>query len=732
MVPPRGRASQTWIFLTVAVLGLTAIAYSPALRGPQIYDDAQSIQDNPTITRLWPLSIPLHPPAGSVVAGRPLVNLSLAFNYWLNSTLGIDQSPDPGGPDKTISYHVVNLVFHLACGLLLLAIVRRTLASGRLGDRWRDHAEMMALLVAACWLVHPIQTEAVDYLIQRTELIVSFCYLLTLYCSVRAWDATTARVRSWWLVGSVVVCALGMGAKEVMFSAPIIVVLYDRAFRTSSWRDLLSPATARRWYYGALAASWLLLIAILQGRPRGVTVGAAGWLSPLEYLHTQGWAILHYLRLVFLPTTLSIDYSYQAIAHWRGIPGLLVLTAFAVLTIVAWTRANRWGWFGFLGAWFFLILAPSSSVVPIVTELVAERRMYLALAAVIVLTIVAIEAAWQRWIGAPPQRARTIAAVAATTIVALLLALTFQRSALYASPEKLWRDAVSKVPDDPRAWVNLGAVLAAQMPPQRAAADTMFREALRRDSLYPDAILNVAIDELDTGRLADAEPRFRRFLAFDSTNAMALGGLAQLMLRRGDTVAAVPLLERYVVRNPTVGALMLLSSIYLARGKDRASADAVRQAVALDPSNPDLTLRLAGMLVEQGRPAEAKPYLETLVQLQPNSAVILALMSLDAAALGDAATSAASASTALRFAGNNETVYFYLGRAMAAAHNNVLAEEYLSRAVTLEPRDADALTELGQVEAMLGKTAAAADCFRRALRLAPQDRAAQQGLARLH
>jgi tetratricopeptide (TPR) repeat protein len=255
---------------------------------------------------------------------------------------------------------------------------------------------------------------------------------------------------------------------------------------------------------------------------------------------------------------------------------------------------------------------------------------------------------------------------------------------------------------------------------------------LRRDSLYPDAILNVAIDELDSGRFADAEPRFRRFLAFDSTNAMALGGLAQLMLRRGDTVAALPLLERYVVRNPTGGSLMLLSSIYLARGNDRASADALKQAVALDPSNVDLTLRLAGMLVEQGRAHEAKPYLESLVELQPNSAVILALISLDAAELGDTRGAAASAAPALRFAGDNETVYFYLGRAMAATENGLLAEEYLRHAVALQPRDADALTELGRVEATLGKSAAAADYFRQALRLAPNDRAAREGLARLH
>ncbi len=724
---------------TVAVVCLAAIAYSPALRGPQIYDDQQSIQNNPSIVHLWPLSGPLHPPAGMVVSGRPLVNLSLAFNYWLNGALGVDQSPDPGGPDKTLSYHVLNLIIHLGCGLLLLGIVRRTLASGRVGERWRRRADPVALLIAAVWLLHPIQTEAVDYLSQRTELLVSLCYLATLYCSIRAWDAERQQTRRGWLVGGVVACALGMTAKEVMVSAPIIVVLYDRAFRTSSWRELLSAANGRRWFYGALVATWAILVALLWNQPRGVTVGAAAWMSPLEYLHTQGWAILHYLRLAFLPTALSIDYSYHPVEHWRGVPGLLVLTAFGVLTILAWTRANRWGWFGFLGAWFFLILAPSSSVVPILTELVAERRMYLALAAIIALTVVAIDVAWQRLIAirsrnghpvAPStQRAITIVTVAIVAIV--LLAATFERSRLYQSPESLWRDAVATVPDDPRAWVNLGAVLATGDPPRRESADSMFREALRRDSLFPDAILNVAIDELDTRDYAAAEPRFRRFLAFDSTSAIALGGLAKLLLQRGDTAGALPFLERFAQRQPAVGPLMVLSAIYLARGRENDATAAVRQAVALDRSNSELTLRLAGMLLEQGHADQAEPYLQELVRRDPGSAISLALLSLAQADLGESQEAMTDAEHAIRYGGENQSVYFYVGRAMAVAHRNDLAEEYLGRAVTLEPRDADATTELAKVKAMLGKRGEASDLFRRALRLAPNDSAARAGLARL-
>lgn len=484
MAPPKARSTRTFPALIVAVLGLTVIAYSPAWRGPQIYDDMSSIRDNASITSLWPLSIPLSPPPGTAVSGRPIVNLSLAFNYWLNSTLAVDQSPDPAGPDKTISYHLFNLACHLACGLLLLGIVRRTLTGGRAGERWRARADATALVVATIWLLHPIQTEAVDYLIQRTEILVSLFLLLTLYASLRAWDAATPRARRRWLIASVVACALGMGSKEVMVGAPIIVVLYDRAFRTNSWRELLLPANGRRWYYAALAATWGLLAVLLSGHPRGVTVGTSEVLSPLEYLHTQGWAILHYLRLVAWPNAQSIDYSYRAAQHWRGVPGLLLMSLCGIVTLLAWTRANRWGWLAFLGAWFFILLAPSSSVVPILTELVAERRIYLAVGAVIVLAVVGMDAVRRRFFPSL-QLSRAVQLAVASVGSIVLAALTWQRSALYAEPVKLWQDAVRKQPDNPRGWVNLGAVLAATVPPDHAEADSMFREGLREIHSIP-------------------------------------------------------------------------------------------------------------------------------------------------------------------------------------------------------------------------------------------------------
>jgi tetratricopeptide (TPR) repeat protein len=714
---------------------ITAIAFAPALRGPQLFDDRQAIQDNATITSLQHV---FTPPAATAVTGRPVVNLTLAFNYWLNNALGIDQRPDPDGPDKTVSYHVVNIALHIACGFLLIGIVRRTLRTPRIPARWSHNADIVALGVGALWLLHPLQTESVDYLIQRTELVVSFFYLATLYCSIRAWGATG----SGWFVLGAFASLLGMASKEVMASAPIMIVLYDRAFLVTRWRELLAPTfRRRRTFYAALATTWLMLLGLMIVAPRGGSVGFHSGIAWYDYLHSQGWAIAHYLGLVIVPTHLSVDYDFRVVPHWRGVPGLILLTILAGLTIAAWTRANRWGWAAFLGSWFFLILAPSSSVVPILTEIVAERRMYLPLAAVIVVLAVAGEFVIRRMI--PPAsrllalvgtRQLTITRAAVLIVVAAVIladGLTSHRSGLYRDPEAVWRDVLAKQPGDPRAWNNLGVLMANETTPQTAAADSFYREAVALDSSYVDALVNVGMSDLRLGHLDDAERRFRRVLALDSTNHFANGGLGSVLLGRHDTTTALPYMQRFSAGGAGTEYWATLGRIYLARGRINDGADALGHAVASAPERTDLKIYLAGVLVERGRPGEAEPYLEEALRRDRSSGVVLALLSLARADLGRKQEAVDDATAAVKEASGDERVYLYAGRAMLDDHRADLANTYLSRAVQLEPRDPDALTSLGEAESELGENAQAIGNFRRALQIDPADSAARARLSRL-
>ncbi len=280
------------------------LAYSNSFTGSFIYDDAPSILGNPTIRHLWPIWQPLSPPhkGGITVEGRPLVNLSLAVNYAL------------GGLDVW-GYHALNLAIHLLAGLTLLGIVRRTLLQPKLRERFGAAANELALAVAVLWVVHPLQTESVTYIVQRAESLMGLFYLLTLYCFIRG--AESPRPRAWYSL-CVTACALGMASKEVMVSVPLMVLLYDRTFVSGSLREVWR----QRWpLYLALASTWILLgylmfftgsfgNAVINAKENGI----AWW----KYLLTEPGVILYYLRLAAWPYPLCFDYYGWSLRRHRA------------------------------------------------------------------------------------------------------------------------------------------------------------------------------------------------------------------------------------------------------------------------------------------------------------------------------------------------------------------------------------------------------------------------------
>ena len=319
------------------------------------------------------------PNHGETVTGRPLLNLSFAVNYAISGL-------------NVWSYHAANLAIHVLAALLLFGILRRTF----LLPRWAEFLSAafaepalrlgcLALAIALLWAIHPLQTESVTYIVQRAESLVGLFYLLTLYCFIRG--ATSGRGRSWY-AAAVLACLLGMASKEVMVSAPLMVLLYDRAFLAGSFRE----AWRRRYgVYLALASTWLLLgwLVIVAGN-RGGSAGFGAGVGSWAYLCTQFGAIVHYLKLSVWPHPLLLDYGPDTVPMTLEIlPDAILVVLLGLATLVAlW----RWPKIGFLGAWFFAILAPTSSIVPVATQVVAEHRMYLPLAAV----VTAVTLGWVR------------------------------------------------------------------------------------------------------------------------------------------------------------------------------------------------------------------------------------------------------------------------------------------------------------------------------------------------
>ena len=611
---------------TILIAGLllaaaTVVAYSNSFRGPFVFDDVGTILNNPTITQLWPpREVLAGLPSGSTSSGRPIVNLSLALNHAI------------GGFDVR-GYHAVNLAIHLTAGLVLFGVLRRTFLRDPLRTRFSSVALPIAFTCAALWLLHPLQTAAVTYVVQRAESLAGLFYLLTLYTFIRATDSSRP---TRWQIFSAASCLFGMASKEIVASAPLFVLLYDRTLVsgsfTAAWRQ-------RRGYYLGLAGTWLLLVALIIGtQGRGGTVGTDDAITPWSYALTQGQAIVHYLRLTVWPTPLIFDYGTATVSSLAVVlPQVLLLTALVGATALAiWKRSSL----GLVGPWFFAILAPSSSVVPIVTQTMAEHRMYLALAAVIVLIVSSAVAA------AGP-RILWIFLVSA----AMFGGFTFHRNVDYHSAVSLWSDTTTKIPDSKRAHNNLGSArfLDRDMP----GAIAEFQSAVSLDPRYVSALVNLGRVQNLTGALADAATSFDRALAIEPANPDAHFGLGfaldatgrlpealahyreavhlqptatdfrlklgQVLFRTRETPAAIEQFRELIRQAPTLAAAHTgLGTALASQGSLDEAVRALGEALRLNPDDADAHYNLGNVLVEQGRVADAIPHFEATLRLKPD------------------------------------------------------------------------------------------------------------------
>ena len=576
--------------LVLIVAGL--LAYHNSFTGPFIFDDRLSIQENPTIRHLWPISQPLSPPhaGAATVGGRPVINLSLAINYAL------------GGLDVR-GYHALNLGVHILAGLTLFGVVRRTLLQPRLRERFGAVANELALAVAVLWTVHPLQTESVTYIVQRAESIMGLFYLLTLYCFIRGAESPWPRV---WYGLCLSACALGMASKQVMASVPLLVMLYDRAFVSRSFRE----AWRRRWpLYLALASTWILLgylvffhgsfgNAVINAEFRGVT----WW----QYLLTEPGVILHYLRLAAWPDPLCLDYyGWPLSGSWASI--LLPALVIAILlgaTAWAWKTNSAWG---VLGAWFFLILAPSSSFIPLDSP-AYEHRMYLALAAVVVLAVMGIHAVAGR---------RTVAVVAVLAVG--LGVLTVQRNQDYRSSIAIWGDTVAKRPGNPRAQYNLGCSL--QQKGRMQEAMEQWEQALRLKPDYAEAQHNLGLALSQVGKFEEAIGHYEQALRIKPDFAEAHNNLGLALSRIGKIQEAIGHYEQALRIQPDFPEAQYNLGLALARlGSLQEAIGHYEQALRLKPDYAEVHYNLGCSLQQEGRMQEAMQHWEQALRSKPDYA----------------------------------------------------------------------------------------------------------------
>jgi Flp pilus assembly protein TadD len=600
-----------------------AWAYSTSFGGVLVLDDVRAIARNQTIRDL---ASALSPPPASTVSGRPVANLTFALNYALTPVEVRDvfapASPGsrPAADDPFLrnvrGYHFLNLAIHLVAGILLFGVVRRTLSTDRLTPRFGASASWLAFVVALVWLVHPLHTESVTYVVQRVESLAGLFYLLTLYCAIRAAHASSRGAR-WWAAAAAVGCALGMATKEVMVTAPIAVWLWDRVF--------LADRTRRpRWLLlAALAATWIVLGALVYHEHRAPSIDL-GQGMVWRYLLTQAAVVTHYLRLAFVPSPLVFLYTWPLVTSVSAVlPQLALLTGLVGLTILGLVRRHP---LAFAGAWFLLILAPTSTVLPIVTEVAAEHRMYLPLASVVACVIVGAYAIGCTLLTRPISSGRrrvgiAIGAVLTFVLVVSLGARTRQRNRDYWSEEGLWQATVSEQPDNQRARVAYGVVLSSAR------------------------------------RFAEAETELQSAVALSPADPIARGRLGIVQAAQGKFDEAIANLERALQSRPDdVDAHRALGQVYAIRQEEAPAVSHLERALQLGAADPMVLGRLAAILASSsdtsvGNGARAVALAERAATLTSRrDPMVLNVLSVAQAAVGRFADAASTADEALRLA----------------------------------------------------------------------------------
>ena len=673
---PRRDRRAWWAALALAATG--ALSYANAVSAPPLLDDAATLFENQQIRRLWNPAV-LFPDRELPVAGRPIVNLSFALDYAVHGF-------DPAG------YRIVNIAIHVLCALVAFALIRRSIE--RLAPEGTTGGPAFAFAASLLWAAHPVNSEVIGYITQRTESLMALFYLLTMYASVRALDAPARR----WNMMAVVACGLGMACKESMVTAPVMVLLFDRAFVFPAWKEALRA----RWrLYAGLCATWGVLVMVTWSGPRVHSAGFGTGISVWTYLLNQTVMIVQYLKLAFWPHQLVVHYGFPrpltlGDVWWQAAVVLSLLS----LTIALWIRRPR---LGFIFAWFFVTLAPTSSIVPIALEVGAERRMYLPLLALIVLVLIAVYQL-AHWLAASregmssPDRRRTIGYVALAAVTIALVARTITRNREYQQPLTLattvldrwptglahhWvgsellradrpAEAVSHlrlaVPDAPRALFTLGVELLREG--QHEEAIRQLREFIRREP----ALLEVPMAHVHAGkalgglqRWNEAADEARAALQMMPGLADAQALLAEALFKQQMMPEAIDAYRAYLRLEPDeLNALGNLGIALAATGRLPEALNVFRRTTVLAPRNGGAWRNLATALLEANRLDEAADAARTAIVSQPDDPVAFDLLAQALARGGQWQDAREALQRGLALDPGNPAMRAHLGRLLAA------------------------------------------------------------------
>ncbi len=548
-----GRHPHAFHLVLLLLCGFAA--YGNSIRVPYYFDDFPCIVQNPVVRQFSLLfeldrygALGLDEDIRNNLVTRAVSYASFALNYRLHGY-------------AVEGFHLVNLAIHLANALLVYALTLVSHAQVRPGRLpGCGCGKGVALAAALIFLLHPIQTNAVTYIVQRFASLATLFCLLALLSYARAALAVEARWRRGYYGAALLAALLAMFSKEIAFVLPVLIALYDFAFLPGERRQRLRRLTPLAAIMLLLPLTIVKLAAISE--VTGSEVGRSlelmnlGRVSRWDYFFTQWRVLVSYLRLLIYPAGLNLDHDFPLYHSPVEAPvffsGLLLAALFALGCFLlrrpaaGGSRAPEWRLVGFGMVWFFVTLAMESSIIPL-DDLLQEYRLYLPSIGPILAVTTAADLLRRRVQGRAPRFARGLP-VMAVVFVAALGSATVVRNRLWQDEVHFWGDAVEKSPGKARPHINLGSAYLAR---KRTAA------ALQQALAAADGSGHTFVTRYQLARLfyllgedGAAIVEMRRAIQLSPNRALFHGALGQLYLNVGDLPAAVNALRRALELDP--------------------------------------------------------------------------------------------------------------------------------------------------------------------------------------
>ncbi|MBW2109288.1 MAG: tetratricopeptide repeat protein [Deltaproteobacteria bacterium] len=597
--------SRAWVILPFIVLAV--LIYSNTLNAPLQFDDDTSILKNPYI-RLTHLSLEDLWRTVSGVKGfskRPVAHLSFALNYYFHRY-------------RVAGYHGVNIAVHVLAGILLYGFIKTTLTLVRTSGNaapvclqaWTtpSGSSMIALLSALLWLVHPIQTQSVTYIVQRMNSMAAMFFILSMVLYIKGRLSNKPLRRAGWFSGCALSGLLALGSKEIAATLPFFILLYEWFFFQHLTMGWLKRNVA---YMAGLSALLCLLLWIyLGGHPIRAVLSGYRYheFTVIQRVLTEFRVIIHYISLLVYPhpSRLNFDYNFS-LSHGLMAPPTTALCMAGILGALAWAVgfAKRQPVVSFCVLWFFGNLVIESSVIGL--EIIYEHRVYLPSMLFFLPVLILIDRYCdKKW--------ALFAVVGAVILV--LGAWTYQRNAVWRDTVTFWTDCVKKSGRKPRPYNNLGLALYKQG--RIDEARHCYQKALQLNPRYPQAHNNLGAVLVAKGELDKAVAHYLQALQIRPHDAEVYNNLGSAYYDQGKLDEAVACYSEALRIDPMcVDALNNLGLALAAQEKYSEALKLFLKAVKLMPEHVEARNNLGTALFRLGRVDEAIVQFSEALRINP-------------------------------------------------------------------------------------------------------------------